>query len=689
MWFRFQVFFQVKSTRLNDLRKLMQENHINAYIVCNVNENLGKLTSHDRRLEALSGFSGLIGTAVVTLDSAALWTDGRTFQTAIDDVTCGWSVFRKGGKETTSLVDWIYEHVENPISVGASPYLFSAVWWNNFQKIFEVKNTTFVPMYTDLIDLVWTEDRPPLPTSPIHILPPQISGETWQSKIERTLHIMKEKNADILVLTNLGEIAWLFNLRARDFAYDPYFISFCIISARTGIISLYMVEAEKKLTENLETVDIKLFEFLNSSKSGECLKRNCYQDINIYRDDSMETCDKKDENLIEKGYCIEVKEYSPQNLKDVIGNLSRDEHVRKVWVSWDCSQAFITEIPKEKLLIEYTPPLMFKAVKNSAEIEAMKTSTLRDSVFLITYFAGLDERINKGEVLKINDIEAESKKLRKNELFNKGPSGISLIGTGSATSALRPKVTDDIIGKNDVFLFDIGAHYLDGTTDIARSFVFGTPTEKQKDIYTRLLMTQINLAKKKFSIGSTGRDLDTADVRKPLRDVGVDFPHEIGHMIAVYGSIIEGPASISNISEDWSSNVPMDRHIFDCKTCKKSQDLMSPPDGRDYVLEEGMIFSNEPSFYSEGEFGMRLENTMFITKADGGKHCYAFEQLVLIPYEFNLIKTELLSTEQISWLKDYYKTVDKLVTPHLEAKNDSVALKWFKDRINADFLSNI
>ncbi|XP_061185017.1 xaa-Pro aminopeptidase ApepP-like [Saccostrea echinata] len=680
---------RAKVKRLNDVRNLMRENHIDAYIICNVNENHGTLTPYDRRIEAISGFTGGIGTAVVTLDKAVLWTDGRTFQTAIDDVDCGWAVYRKGGDDTTSLVDWIFTNIQattGSVSVGASPYLVSAVWWKNFEKVFAEKKIDFVPVYPDFIDLVWTDDRPPLPSSPIHILPLKFTGETWQSKIKRTMHMMGEKNADVLVLTNLDEIAWLFNIRARDFTFDPYFISFCLINARTSDVSLYIVNHEKKLTQNCELEDLKIHEFLNTSQNGSCAHWKCLSNTNKYGDDSVERCERISEVMSDRGNCVEVKEYSPSVLKDDIRKLSHDERIRKVWVSWESSQSFVMEIPKEKLVMEHSPPLIFKAAKNDGEIQGKKNSTLRESVFLSSYFAGLEERMKNGEVLSVQEIEAETKELRKNVLFNRGPSGTSLIGFGSTALPMVPKITDDVITEKDVLLFDMGAQYLDGTTDIARSFVYGTPSERQKDIYTRLLMTHINLAKKTFPVGSTGRDLDTREMREPLQEIGVDFPHEIGHMVAAYGAIVEGPASISNTSADWKSDVPLDRHIFDCNTCKQPQDLITTPDWRDYTLKEGMVFSNEPSFYGKGEFGMRIENTMLIIKGNCSEPCYAFEQLVFLPYESKLIKPELLTDDQISWLKDYYTMVDKLVTPQLGANNDTNALKWLKERTNLEFL---
>uniref|UniRef100_K1RPT8 Xaa-Pro aminopeptidase 2 n=1 Tax=Magallana gigas TaxID=29159 RepID=K1RPT8_MAGGI len=484
---------QTKVNRLEDVRRLMHEKKLDAYIICNVNENLGKLKPHDRRLESISGFSGRIGTAVITLDRASLWTDGRTFQSAIDDVDCGWTIYRKGtkckqanymymqlavcaihgGSNSTSLVDWVYDNTVDGSSVGACPYLTS----------------------------------------------------------------------------------------------------------------------------------------------------------------------------------LDVREYNPSRFKDDVSKASRDNCVRKVWVSWSCSEAFAEEIPQEKLILDHTPPMALKAAKNGAELEGIMNSTLRDSVFLTTYFAGLEKRMKNGDTLITKDLEVEIKQLRH-----------------------------------------------DGTTDIARCFVFGTPNERQKvrvfanvlrsqyhgaDIYTRLLMTQINLAMKTFEAGTTGRDLDSDEVREPLREIGVHFPHEIGHMLAAHGAIVEGPALISNITEDWRSDVPRDRHIFECRKCKKPQDVAKIPNWSEYVLEEGMVFSNEPSFYGKGEFGMRLENTMFITTGQCEKPCFAFRQLVFLPYEPNLIKPELFSDHQKSWLKDYHGMIEQLVIPQLQARNDSTAIAWLLNRTNA------
>lgn len=405
----------------------------------------------------------------------------------------------------------------------------------------------------------------------------------------------------------------------------------------------------------------------------------------------MDTCEKTVNIATEsfhKTLCVDVREYNPSRFKDDVSKASRDNCVRKVWVSWSCSEAFAEEIPQEKLILDHTPPMALKAAKNGAELEGIMNSTLRDSVFLTTYFAGLEKRMKNGDTLITKDLEVEIKQLRQNELYNNGPSGVSLLGFGPMTQHLFPKITNDIVTENDVFLFDMGSQYLDGTTDIARCFVFGTPNERQKDIYTRLLMTQINLAMKTFEAGTTGRDLDSDDVREPLREIGVHFPHEIGHMLAAHGAIVEGPALISNITEDWRSDVPRDRHIFECRKCKKPQDVAKIPNWSEYVLEEGMVFSNEPSFYGKGEFGMRLENTMFITTGQCEKPCFAFRQLVFLPYEPNLIKPELFSDDQKSWLKDYYRMIEQLVVPQLQARNDSTAIAWLLNRTNVTFLNN-
>ncbi|XP_078325608.1 xaa-Pro aminopeptidase ApepP-like [Crassostrea virginica] len=679
---------KMKGRHVNYIRKLMREKNIQAYIICNENANLGVLTDHDRRLQAISGFSGTIGTAVITLEKAALWTDGRTFQSAIDDVDCGWTVYRKGGMDTMSLIDWIYDNVVDVTSVGACPYHMSAVWWSNFQDVFEEKNTRFVPFHQDLIDFVWTESRPSLPASQIYVHPLQFAGETWQSKVKRTLQMMNEQNADVLLLTNLDEIAWLFNLRARDFTFDPYFISFCVIDARRTKISLYLIDHEAKLNKWSDPENLSVYEFLNTSPSGECVPQDCSLDPKNH--ETTNTCDGKGDASEKSDHlqlCVDVLEYSPTSVKEYLRKLSQEESVRKVWVPWTSNQAFVEDIPKEKLIMKYTPPMVLKAAKNEAEISGLKNSTLRDSVFLATYFAELEERI-KEDTLVINEIEAEIRNRRKNELHNNGPSGTSLIGFGPTAEIMVPKLTEDIITGNGVFLCDMGSQYLDGTTDIARNFVYGIPTERHKDIYTRLLMTHINLARKKFAVGSTGRDLESDEIRAPLREIGVDFPHEIGHMVAAHGSIVEGPASISNVTSDWRSDVAMDRHIFDCKSCSKKRSLSAEPDWRDYVLEEAMVFSNEPSFYGKGEFGMRIENTMFITKDECDTPCYSFEQLVYLPYESKLIKHEMLTTEQISWLKDYYDMVEKLVIPELKAKNDTRALRWLKERTHPDLLNS-
>ncbi|CAC5392510.1 pepP [Mytilus coruscus] len=251
--------------------------------------------------------------------------------------------------------------------------------------------------------------------------------------------------------------------------------------------------------------------------------------------------------------------------------------------------------------------------------------------------------------LSLNEINAE---------HNRGLSFPSISGSGPNGAVIHyfpTPATDRKLSVNEMYLLDSGGQYLDGTTDVTRTFHFGTPTAYQKECYTRVLMGQVDLARILFPNTLYGREID-AIARRPLWDVGLEYRHGTGHGIGSYLSVHEGPGRISLSHASFAS---------------------------DEKLDEFMFFSDEPGYYEANEFGIRLENIVMVTEAQTkyqfmNSTFLTFETVTLVPYEPNLIDYDLLSPEQIKWINMYHSKVQKEIGPLVSS--DPVASEWLSSR---------
>lgn len=599
--------------RLRRLRLRMKASNYDAYIVPSSDEHESEFVAdYDKRRQFISGFSGSAGTAVVLQETAALWTDGRYYIQAEQELDCNWILIKRDEKNAVSLDDWIIKKLTPGSSIGADAKLVSYYKWLLLKQKFEKANLTFHADSSNLIDDIWNipQGRTPESVSHVFIHDVKYAGKSWSEKVEELKGKINGMGASCIIITALDEIAWLFNLRGQDVGYTPVFKAYALISE--NYLKLYM--RRLKLTVEVE-------KYL-------CPKSSNHSD------------------------CIEILEYNK-----AFSDMEKIVHeYEKVIVSSSSSYAIVNLIPEEMRILQESPSLVAKqkVVKNPVEIVGMKNAALKDSVAIVDFVAMLDEEIKLGKHWDEMKAARMLTKYRKEQEFNQGESfqTISAFGPNGAIIHYSPQIsTNRNINAKSLFLLDSGGQYLDGTTDITRTFHFGEPTDFEVEAYTRVLMGAIDVMNMVFPDNVDGTILDVI-ARHSLYSIGLNYLHSTGHGIGHFLSVHEGPIIIGH-----------------------------PSRATQYPLKPGMFLSDEPGFYARGKFGIRLETMMMVVKAHtpykfNDQEYYTFEPVSFVPFEPKLIDLHLLSKKQKEWLNWYNMKTRNSVGLELRKQNRKRGFQW-------------
>uniref|UniRef100_A0A9J8A5Q3 Xaa-Pro aminopeptidase 1 n=1 Tax=Cyprinus carpio carpio TaxID=630221 RepID=A0A9J8A5Q3_CYPCA len=585
---------------LRQLRQAMKNSKyitepIQAYIVPSGDAHQSEyIAPCDRRREFICGFNGSAGTAIVTEQHAALWTDGRYFLQASQQMDNNWTLMKMGLKETPSQEDWLISVLPENSKVGVDPWIIAADQWKNMSKALSNAGHSLVAVKDNLIDAIW-EDRPPRPSTKLITLGLKYAGLTWQDKVTALRGKMAERKISWFVVTALDEIAWLFNLRGSDIEYNPVFFAYAII----GISSIKLFVDSKRLLHPAVREHLEL-----DSPSKSELTIQCFSYESVYTE-----------------------------LQAVCVALAPKE---KMWICDKASCALTQVIPKaHRSAIPYTPLCLAKAVKNPTEIQGMKMAHIKDAVALCELFAWLEKEIPKGKVTEISVADkAEELRSQQKDFVGLSFPTISSVGPNGA-----------IIHYRSALLI-----IQDGTTDVTRTVHFGTPSDYEKECFTYVLKGHIAVSAAVFPNGTKGHLLDSF-ARASLWDSGLDYLHGTGHGVGCFLNVHEGPCGISY------------------KTFA------------DEPLEAGMIVSDEPGYYEDGSFGIRLENVVLVIPAKT-KYNYrnrgslTFEPLTLVPIQLKMINTDLLTQKERDWVNDYHRKCRETVGAELERQARKVALDW-------------
>lgn len=599
---------------LAKLRNLMKKGSgyvpdtIEAYIVTSQDAHESEyLAATDKRREFVSGFTGSAGTAIVTSSKALLWTDGRYHLQAESELDENWTLMKDGLKSTLTQKEWLAKNLPSGSKVGVDPYLISFNEYKAFESDLSGDGIEILPVQSNLVDLVWGEEKPAPSCSLIAPLALKYTGKSIEKKLEEVREKMKEKHASILVLTALDEVAYLLNLRGGDIEYNPVFFSYLVLTLN----SIHLFIDDSRITSNIRN-------HFNSE--------NCPVAVHSY------------EKIL-------------PFIRKLISNLEKTE---KVWISEYSNYALISLVPKNSLITSITPVNLMKAVKNPVEVQGMINCHIRDAAALICYLAWLEKEVLAGK--RVTEISGAQKlaDYRKQQEDFAGLSfdTISSSGPNAAIIHYSPKEsTDRQITTEEIYLVDSGGQYKDGTTDVTRTLHFGTPSEFEKECFTRVFKGAASLAMAIFPEKIRGNTLDVI-ARQNLWDVGLDYLHGTGHGIGSYLNVHEGPMGITYVQKP-----------------------------TDPGLEAGMFLSDEPGYYENGKFGIRIENivqivpakTKYSTKA---KNFLTFKTITLVPIQTKLLNSSMLTAKEINFLNEYHTECRETVGVLLKQQGQQGAYEW-------------
>lgn len=582
----------VKNTTvlLQQIRQLMKTSGVDGYIIPSSDDHQTEYVAPwCKRRAFITGFTGSVGTAIITATKAALWVDGRYHDQADIEVDCNWIIQKQGLKGVPSQTKWMAQELKGKI-LGADPRVISLVYYEALMKQIG-KSVSWKNVDKNLVDQVWT-NRPNKTQNQIFIQPLKYSGQKYTEKIKNLRSTMESRNTAAIIVQALDDVAWLLNLRGNDIPYNPFFYAYVIVTRSN--ISLF--------------TDMKK---INASvKNHLCLKD------------------------MPANMCVNVRDYDYDLLGKIIQNLVNTNGT--IWVPPKSSVFIGSKIPEEQRHVEYSPIQLPKARKNRVEIEGMKIANIKDGIAIMEYFVWLKKQI--AEKKKVTEITG-AEKLR--EFKSKQANYVSLsFGTISGFGANGAIIhyradqhTDATITDKSLYLLDSGAQFHEGSTDITRTIHLGTPTEKQKEMYTYVLKGAIALARATFPFGTYGRNIDVY-ARQFLWNNGLNYRHGTGHGIGSFLSIHEGPGRINNGRTGLSE---------------------SP-------LYKGMVFSDEPGYYQYGEYGIRLETAICVNEKEtkyrmGNQSFLGFHLLTWVPFEKKLINIDMLTEVEIAWLNNYNKEI--------------------------------
>ena len=475
--------------RIEALREVMKREHLAAFIFPSTDPHQGEyVPDHWKGREFISGFNGSAGTAVVTLTSAALWTDSRYFIAAEQQLQgAGFQLMKLKMPGTPTIAEWIGSECGAGAEVGLDGYCSSV----NAVKalIAELRLQGGITLRTNLDPLVqiWA-DRPVIPENPVEIYPLQYAGESCHDKLARIRQALREKHADGMLMSALDDIAWTLNLRGTDVHCNPVFVAYLLISSKA--VTLYMNKV--KLTPEVEA-------YLKVEGVG----------VAPYE-------------AVAKG----LKDYFEYNIL-----LDPDE----------VNYTLYKQVTREIVEVE-SPVKRMKTVKNATEIEGFKSAMLKDGIAMVKFLSWLKPAVEAGGQTEIS-IDKKLTSLRAEQPLYRDISFDTIAGYQEHGAIVHYEATPetDIPLKPEGFLLlDSGAQYLDGTTDITRTIALGPLTEEQKRIYTLVLKGHIQIELCKFPSGASGTQIDIL-AREAMWREGLNYLHGTGHGVGTYLNVHEGP----------------------------------------------------------------------------------------------------------------------------------------------------
>lgn len=591
--------------RIQALRGEMEKRGMDIYMVPTADFHESEYVGeYFKARRFITGFTGSAGVAVITKKESGLWTDGRYFIQAANQLKGSEvELYKMGVEGVPTVEEFIKEKLPEGGCLGFDGRVVNTAEGQNLEAIVREKHGS-LKVEEDLIGLIW-EDRPALSKEPAWLLDETYAGESAQSKMARVREEMEKAGADTHILTSLDDIAWLFNIRGNDATHFPIVLSFVIL-----------------------TQDRAEF-FVNEEVLNDTIRA-------AFRE-----------------YGVTIRGY--EEIYDAVKAIPETSHV---WM--DCSKVnyrITNSLPKGVEIINRpNPTLLMKAVKNPTEIENIRKAHVKDGVAFTKYMYWLKTNIGKIPMTEITtaDYLADRRKEQENfvdlsfdtiSAYQANGAMMHYSATEESCAQLKPE---------GFLLVDSGAHYLEGSTDITRTMALGPITEKQKEYFTIVLRSNLNLAAAKFLYGCSGLNLDILS-RGPLWDLGMDYRCGTGHGIGYLLNVHEAPNGFR-----W-------KHV--------------PERNDGAILEAGMVTTDEPGVYLEGEFGIRTENELICVEDEKNEYgqFMRFETVTYAPIDLDAVDPEAMTKRERKLLNDYHKMVYEKVSPYLEPEEKEWLKKYTRE----------
>ncbi|KAG5500324.1 hypothetical protein JIQ42_04661 [Leishmania sp. Namibia] len=588
------------ATVLRAVRDKMREATVAALIVPGTDaHNSEYVASHLQCRAFVSNFHGSAGTALITMERALLWTDGRYWLAAEEEKYPEFDLMKQGRPEVPSMEEWITVNLGTKTPVGMCPYVATVAEWERLSRQFDL-----CPVPNIIQDMMPPEKS----VQKMYVRPSEFCGASCQERRAAILAEVEKKNCDVIVLSALDEIAWLTNLRGGDVDYNPVFYAYAVIDKHYEKVRLYV----------------------NLSKVTDAVRHACEDHIDFCPYEQLEADLKK----------------LPQGRKALVDEHQTSEAVFRI----------LKDAGTETVRVVCGPAQKLKGIKNPVELKGFRDCHMRDGAALTRYLAWLhDQVVNKG-VTDLNEYNVAKKlgefRAEEKHFVQLSFCTVSAIGPNGAACHYSPAKTGSAtIRKDQLYLVDSGAQYWDGTTDVTRTICFTAPSDEQREAYTLVLKGHIALNSIVFPKGTSGFRLDTL-ARMALWSVGLDYAHGTGHGVGSFLNVHEGPHGIS----------------FRPVATEASVELHS-------------VVSNEPGYYKEGHYGIRIENLEEVIECRtkySATGFYTMSYITMVPLCRDLIDVSLLTATERAWVDRYHAEVAANILPCLQRASDQNAVDYLK-----------
>ena len=602
---------EVIRERIERLRERMREYGIDAVLVPTDDFHSSEYVGDYYKCRMfITGFTGSAGTALIFMDEAGLWTDGRYYiQAEAELKETPVSLFRAGETGVPSFEDYLAGKLSNGGTLAYDGRTVTALLAKKLEKRLSPLGVRFREDL-DLVGEIWT-DRPGPDPQPVWELETEMAGRSRAEKIAQVREEMKKKRADVLLMTSLDDIAWLLNLRGNDIHCCPVFLSYLAMTGEEVRLFAWEEAFSPEIRSRLEKDGVRLLPYDGVYGYAASLKAGC----------RVMLCEGRTNSLLVHSLGQEVM-----------------------------------------VLDEQLPTTLPKACKNGTEAENMRKAHIRDGVAVTRFIRWLKQNVGR---IPVTEMTAAAKlyELRSAQESFLGNSFDPIIAYGEHAAICHyspSEKTDMVLQAHGFVLADTGGQYLTGTTDITRTIALGELSMEEKMYYTAVLAGHLDLAAACFRSGTTGANLDIL-ARGPLWRMGADYDHGTGHGVGCLLNVHEGPQRIH-----WR---------------------ITPGNGADTPFREGMVISDEPGYYAEGRFGIRLENLLLCCKREASvpeEHAPAkreapvpmlgFEILTVVPFDREAVLPGQLTDAQRSFLNAYHERVRETLSPYLnEEETDWLA----------------